>query len=296
MQGSGACNLSRNYDLQYCTYGCRNILHTVRILGPQQLCFEVGPAIHVFPWNSFAAAVPALSMGRVAAALGVTVVFAVAARRLRGVTTSGAVAGAIVSLMLYLSAGPGAFVTLVSVFLLTLAATRLGYTRKQNMGTAEQGDGRTASQVLANLSVAGAAALLFATNANAIFLLALVAALAEAAADTVSSEYGQAVSQRPRLLTTWQIVQSGTDGAVSLAGTLAGTTAGFIVSVLSATVGLLAWSWVVVSTGCAVMGMLLDSLLGASLERRRWLNNDAVNFLSTLMAAGAAASLGFLWQ
>ena len=36
----------------------------------------------------------------------------------------------------------------------------------------------------------------------------------------------------------------------------------------------------------AVFGLFFDSLLGATLERRGWLNNDAVNFLST---AGAAA-------
>ena len=247
-----------------------------------------------FTWHSLLAAASALLTSRIMAALGITIAFAVAARWLRGVSTSGAVVGAIISLILYLGAGPGAFLTLVSVFLLTFAATRLGYARKLSMGTAEKGDGRRASQVLANLSVASAVALLFAANANAIFLLALVAALAEAAADTVSSEYGQAVSQRPRLLTTWQIVPSGTDGAVSLAGTLAGTIAGFVVSLVSVAAGLIGWHWVPVSTGCALLGMFLDSLLGASLERRQWLNNDAVNFFSTLMAAATALAAGSL--
>jgi uncharacterized membrane protein len=34
-----------------------------------------------------------------------------------------------------------------------------------------------------------------------------------------------------------------------------------------------------------VSGLFVDSLLGATIERRGWLNNDAVNFLSTLAAA-----------
>jgi uncharacterized membrane protein len=43
--------------------------------------------------------------------------------------------------------------------------------------------------------------------------------------------------------------------------------------------------------------LLFDSVLGATLERRGWLNNDAVNFLSTLSAAAfALAALPFLAQ
>jgi uncharacterized membrane protein len=35
----------------------------------------------------------------------------------------------------------------------------------------------------------------------------------------------------------------------------------------------------------AAGGLFADSLLGATAERRGWLNNDAVNFLSTFAAA-----------
>jgi uncharacterized membrane protein len=34
-----------------------------------------------------------------------------------------------------------------------------------------------------------------------------------------------------------------------------------------------------------VFGLFFDSLLGATLEDRGWLNNDGVNFLSTASAA-----------
>jgi uncharacterized membrane protein len=37
--------------------------------------------------------------------------------------------------------------------------------------------------------------------------------------------------------------------------------------------------------------MFFDSLLGATLERRGWINNDAVNFISTAGAAGFALGL-----
>src|SRR5204863_7334565 len=96
--------------------------------------------------------------------------------------------------------------------------------------------GRTASQVLANLAVGAVCAVAFALNGHAIFLLGCVSALAEAAADTVSSEYGQAVSHNPRLITTWNIVPPGTDGAVRLPGTFAGMIAATIVSLIAASV------------------------------------------------------------
>jgi uncharacterized membrane protein len=70
---------------------------------------------------------------------------------------------------------------------------------------------------------------------------------------------------------------------------LAGTLAGLAAAALVAAAGTLALGggpaifWI----GCAggVFGLFFDSLLGATLERRGWLNNDAVNFLSTASAA-----------
>jgi uncharacterized membrane protein len=41
----------------------------------------------------------------------------------------------------------------------------------------------------------------------------------------------------------------------------------------------------------AVGGLFIDSLLGATAERRSWLNNDAVNFLSTLAASAIATMI-----
>ncbi len=52
-------------------------------------------------------------------------------------------------------------------------ATRFGRSRKQRLGTAEKGDGRRASQVLANLGVASVAAVLFAIYGRAGFSLAM---------------------------------------------------------------------------------------------------------------------------
>lgn len=228
---------------------------------------------------------------RLGLALLVTLVFTAVARWLRGVSFSGSIAGAVICFVLFSIAGVGAFAALVSVFVLTWLATRFGYQRKQQLGTAENRRGRTASQVLANLATATVFAALSPLSPNGAFLLASVAALSEAAADTVSSEFGQALSDTARLITTWEVVPAGTNGGVSLIGTLSGVVAAAIVSGVSHLTGLVSLKAAGYSVAAGAAGMIADSYLGATLERRKLLDNNWVNFLGTLIAAGVALLL-----
>jgi uncharacterized protein (TIGR00297 family) len=223
----------------------------------------------------------------------VTLAFAAAARLLRGVSTSGAIAGALVCFLVCAGAGFGAFAALVTVFLLAWLTTRFGYSQKQRLGVAEKREGRKASQVLANLGIAAvcASVFFFLENSNLVWLLALAAALSEAAADTVSSELGQAIGAKPRLITTWNPVPQGTDGGVTVQGTIAGICAAAIVSLVCVSSKMISWKWFGISVAAATAGMLVDSVLGALLEQRRVLNNDGVNFLSTAVAAAVALVL-----
>jgi uncharacterized protein (TIGR00297 family) len=187
------------------------------------------------------------------------------------------------------------------LLLLTSLATRFGRGRKERLGTAEKRHGRVASQVAANLGMAALVALTpvqiwlvnnrlfvpFDAAPLRIFIPAL-AALAEAAADTISSEVGQVLGGTPFMLTTLERVPPGTDGGVTLAGTLAGVWAAGVV----AGAGALALSggteMLVVAWAAGVFGLFFDSFLGATLESIGFLNNDAVNFLSTASAAAFA--------
>ena len=74
--------------------------------------------------------------------LVLTLLFTLLARWMRGVSVSGAISGFVVSLILYVLAGPQAFAVLVCVFLLTWLATRFDYGEKKRRGTAEQSGGR----------------------------------------------------------------------------------------------------------------------------------------------------------
>jgi len=219
----------------------------------------------------------------------VTLMFAVLGRFMRGVTVSGALAGWIVSFAIYAGVGPGAFAALVLVFGVTWLSTRVGYRHKLKLGTAEKEDGRTALQVLANLTVAAVCAAAFGLlGRKAALLAALAAALSEAAADTVSSELGQASSDQARLITNWQKVAAGTDGGVSWLGTLAGVATAILISLACFVADLLPARWIVIPAAAGTVGMLADSFLGALLERRKLLNNDGVNLCSTALAAALA--------
>jgi len=74
-----------------------------------------------------------------------------------------------------------------------------------------------------------------------LFALALVAAFATAAADTVSSEIGQAFGRTAYLVTSFKRVPAGTEGAVSLEGTLAGFGASTVPAAFAAAASLITW-------------------------------------------------------
>lgn len=216
--------------------------------------------------------------------LWVTLAFAVGGWLLRGVDIGGAIAGFVVAYIMFAAGGWQLFAVLTAVFGLTLLATFAGRGRKRALGLAEPVEGRSAAQVTANLIVATAALALLPAELGTIVALA---ALAEAAADTVSSEIGEAFGRKTYLVTTLHPTEPGTNGGVSIVGTLAGVGAAAAV----ASMGLLpiGGEGALRVLAAGVIGMVVDSILGATLENRGYLNNDIVNVLGT----GSAGVLAY---
>jgi uncharacterized protein (TIGR00297 family) len=162
------------------------------------------------------------------------------------------------------------------------------------MGIAqEKGGRRGAKNAFAN-TTAGVlfAFLALATPYQALFTVALVAAFATAAADTVSSEIGQAFGRTTYLVTTFRRVPAGTDGAVSLEGTLAGIAASAILAAAAASTGLIPSAAIAIVIAAAFVGTTVESYLGATLERMKAIDNEVVNFANTV--AGGLAAMG-IW-
>jgi uncharacterized protein (TIGR00297 family) len=190
------------------------------------------------------------------------------------------------------------FAPLLTVFVITVLATRLGYARKQQLGVAERGPGRSASQVLANLGATTLCALpvIWFPRLTGILLTGAMAALAEAAADTASSEIGQATVRAAYMITDFREAPIGTNGAISVVGTLAGGVAACLVAWVSAFFAVVSWNWTPLIALAGIAGMFFDSILGATWENSGKMGNDSVNFVSTVFAADLALTAAVVME
>jgi uncharacterized protein (TIGR00297 family) len=169
----------------------------------------------------------------------------------------------------------------------------VGYAVKQAAGIAQaRGGARGVRNAVANCG-AGAVLIMLAaaTPHGALLLVGFVAAFATAAFDTVSSEIGQVYGRRTFLITTLRPVPRGTEGAISLEGTLAGVAASLLLGGLGVATGLIPVAALGPVLAGAFAGAMGESVLGASLEARQVVDNEVVNFLNTVAGAAVAVAL-----
>lgn len=214
----------------------------------------------------------------------------------RKLTIAGALTGGVIGWCLYKGAGITGLVLLSTFFIAGTLATSAGASKKERLGIAEKDKGkRTAGQVLANGGIAGLAGLLAWVRPAEVVVWQLVAAaaLSSASADTLSSELGSILGKRFYNILSFKKDARGLDGVVSLEGTLCGIGGSILIACIYAvgygfSIHLL---WIIIA---GTIGNLSDSVLGASLERKGWLNNDLVNGLNTLVAAVVGYSISTL--
>lgn len=255
-------------------------------------------------------------------ALGIVLnlVGALGALRKHALTPGGSAAAFVVGLAIFIGVGIAGWVLLMTFFLSSTALSRLRSPAKEAATSLqEKGSARDAVQVLANGGVPAAAALLWLFTRDGAALVAFVAALAAANADTWAGEIGMLSSKRPRSIITMKPVRTGQSGGVTILGiTAAAAGAGLIgvvaglFSLAGAWVGKLSILGLCTAIVAGFAGSLIDSVLGTTLQARyvdpagsitervsagnapaggvRWVTNDVVNLVSGLGAAGLAAA------
>ncbi|WP_323675750.1 DUF92 domain-containing protein [Halorubellus sp. PRR65] len=239
--------------------------------------------------------------GEVALAVGVTVAFGYVSYYLETASVPGMLTGVLLGLLTIVLGGLEWFAILIAFYGVGGLSTKFRYEEKAARGVAEDNEGaRGSGNVLGNSAVALAAVVGYAAVgpgyvplAEDVYLFAFVGSLATAMSDTLSSEIG-AVYDDPRLVTTFERVDPGTDGAVTWQGELAGFVGAALVAAaayaLFPAVGV-AGAGVVFAAGVA--GMTADSVLGATIEDA-FVGNQGVNFLATLVGALVGGALAVL--
>ncbi|HSP34824.1 MAG TPA: DUF92 domain-containing protein, partial [Thermoanaerobaculia bacterium] len=220
---------------------------------------------------------------------------------LHAVDLSGFVGGWIVGAAIIAGAGWPLYVTLLAFFVIGTITTRIGYARKKAAGLEQEHEGRRGlAHAFSNVGVAALCAIALSrysrTPAPAasmmIPLFMGIAALATAAADTTASEIGQLIGRRPFLPLSLRRVEPGTEGAISIEGTVAGVVAAMLVAIVGTTAASPIWPvayrtrTVGLVTACAFVGSYLESIAG-SWNRRHGspVPNGVLNFFNTVAGA-----------
>ncbi|MBF2003532.1 MAG: TIGR00297 family protein [Synechococcales cyanobacterium M58_A2018_015] len=223
-------------------------------------------------------------------------------------TPAGLIHAWILGIILWGTLGWRGYLVMMFYFLVGSAATRIGMAKKEAAGIAEKRSGaRGPENVWGSALIATLCALTaytVATLANdwspgvvSLMLLGYVASMSTKLSDTCASEVGKAYGQRTFLITTLQPVARGTEGAVSLEGTLAGIVASAAIAALGWSLGLILPLDVAICVVAAFVATNLESVIGATLQSKiGWLTNEIVNVLNTLMGAVVAIALAVAVQ
>ncbi|BAY42870.1 hypothetical protein SAMD00079811_04480 [Scytonema sp. HK-05] len=203
------------------------------------------------------------------------------------------------------------YIVVMFYFLVGSLITRVGMAQKEAEGIAEKRSGaRGPENVWGSALTAALCALGVWATSSGIFptpqtlhptpytllLLGYVASFSTKLSDTCASEVGKAYGKSTFLITTLQSVPRGTEGAISLEGTLAGAAASLAQALLGWGVGLIDLYGVLWCVVAAFIATNLESVIGATLQSRfDWLTNEVVNIFNTLIGASTAILLAWIW-
>ena len=260
--------------------------------------------------------------------VGLAALVALAAWKVRALSGSGAWGAMLAGSVIFGLGGVQWAALLLTFFITSSGLSKLFKRRKQEINEKfAKGSRRDWAQVFAN---GGAATFIIGFHLlypdSELPWLAFAGSLAAANADTWATELGIFSPRDPRMITTGKPVPKGTSGGISLVGTLATTAGAALVGLIGwlFTPEISAWAMIGVVTLAGLLGSLVDSLLGATVQAiyydpqreketekvffnadgspaapvrgKEWINNDMVNFSATLCGAIFSAGLWTIFK
>lgn len=213
--------------------------------------------------------------------------------RSKRVTLGGTLVGLVFAAVIYAGTYLGGLAVLAVALGLTLASSRVGRASPPAPPVTAH-EIRATGNIVANCLVGTLGALAerlsdeWTATATAIWF---VTGIAAGASDTVASEIGKARGATPRTFPTFRPVTPGTPGAVSLIGTVAGAAAAAAIALPGAALWLIPWTAIPLIVLACTLGAFVESALSTTFEARGILDNNALNFLNTAVAAAAAVAL-----
>ena len=186
-------------------------------------------------------------------------------------------------------------------FLVGSAVTKIGIAEKEAAGIAEKRSGmRGPENVWGSALTATICALMtifVEYPFKELLILGYVASFATKLSDTSASEVGKAYGKSTFLITTFKPVPRGTEGAISLEGTVAGIIASIAIAIIGYLVGMINLVGIVCCILAAFIATNIESLIGATLQERwQFLTNEVVNFINTTIGAIIAIVIAESWN
>lgn len=222
-----------------------------------------------------------------------TLLLAIALITPKKLLTLGGLANAwLLGVIIWGTLGLPGYLVVMFYFLVGSAVTKVGIAQKEAEGIAEKRSGARGPENVWGSALIGALcalATVWLPDFQPLLILGYVASFSTKLSDTTASEIGKAYGKRTFLITTLKPVPRGTEGAVSLEGTLAGILGSGAIALVAWGLGLINGIEIIYCLIAALIATTIESLIGATLQSRfTWLTNELVNVINTLLGAAIA--------
>ncbi len=181
------------------------------------------------------------------------------------------------------------WISVVIYLLFGSIVTKIGFEFKKEQGIAEKRGGRRGPENVWG-SAASGLFLAMMTKFNApnvlLFKVGFAASFAAKLADTFGSEIGKRFGKDTYLITSFKKVERGTEGGISLEGTLASILGSIFMTFIMLCLSIISTkSQFIIVAVSGFLATLSESIIGAKFQNKYKLSNELVNAIQTSIAS-----------